>query len=163
MELTRASIQVMLEKGPPVKLLPVTTRGVKSGCPHTFLVRLTVAPEQRSMQYLDSCTTNAEINAEREEALGKLRSLLSLCDRHWSGVDWSEFSGWAGGVPQQLNSADCLLLSWWNATRLARGAADSGVLPEQLRLRGEAAQLLLLKILRSPLLRSGEAGEERRG
>ena len=147
-EVIGESVIKMLQSTPPVKVLPVTTRGAISGYPHTFLVRLGVAPGL-SIQYLDSCTSNEQLNAEREAALGSLRSLLHHCDRDagWSAVAWSEFDGWPDGVPQQLDSSSCLLLSWLNATRLALGA-EAGHLPEVLSLRGEAAQRLLLKIIR---------------
>lgn len=151
-EVIGESVMKMLQSTPPVKVLPVTTRGAISGYPHTFLVRLGVAPGQLSIQYLDSCTSNEQLNAEREAALGSLRSLLH-CDRDagWSSAVWSEFDGWPE-VPQQRDASSCLLLSWFSATRLALGA-EAGRLPEQECLRGEAARLLLRKIVRSTLFR----------
>lgn len=162
-EAISGSVTNMLQSTQPVKVLPVTTRGTISGYPHTFLVCLTVAPGELAIQYLDSCTSNEELNAEREAALGSLRSLLHHCDRDagWSAVAWSEFDGWPE-VPQQRDGSSCLLLSYWNATKLASGA-EAGHLPEVPWLRGNAARLLVLKIIRSLLFRHHRrdgAGEE---
>lgn len=147
-EALRDSLQRLLS-GPPVKLLPVTLTGRLSKWPHTFLVRLTVAPEHRSMHFLDSCTSNAEVNTEREEALASLRGLLSRSDPGWAGVEWAEWDGWDGGTPQQTNNGDCALLTWFNATQLAAKAerGEPPPLPEQITLRGEAALLILLYII----------------
>lgn len=141
---------MLSDEHPPLKLLPMSLRGRISTYPHTFLVRLEV--NEKSMFFLDSCTSNDGINTEREERLGQLREALARHDSEWAEVKWAEWGGWGdGGVPQQENDADCLLLTWYNAAQLAAGAAK-GVLPPQVALRGLAMRLLVLHIIRSPLL-----------
>ena len=137
---------MMAKEHSSIKVFPMSLRGHISTYPHMFLAHLDV--NKKAMHYLDACTSNDGINAERTEQLTELRAALARFDSGWAQVQWSEWQGWEGGVPQQVNDADCLLLAWYFATQLVAGAESVPLLP-QLALRGLAARLLLLHIIRS--------------
>jgi hypothetical protein len=147
--------ETMDSRHPRVKVIPMMITGREGEVPHAFLVRLDA--QARTMEWLDSCTSHPEINAEREVRLKQLRDGLHQCypEAQWSTVDWAEWTGWEGGVPQQTNDVDCMLLAWQFALALHSGAAKVDLVPH-VTLRGLAVTRLVeqgLRELRAELSR----------
>jgi hypothetical protein len=131
----------------PIKVIPMMIDGGEGGCPHTFLVRLDT--QSRRMEWLDSCTSNSAINAEREMRLHQLTNLLHGFYQ-WDTAGWAEWTGWEGGVPQQENDEDCMLLAWQFALALYSGAKKVDLV-QKVTLRGLAVKHLVEQAFREPV------------
>lgn len=149
----RLPVEVLDPSFPPVKLLSVSLAGRQSSYEHTCLARIDTAA--KTLRWLDPCTGNEHINAERDEALGMLLEALCGVDAAgWLGTAWAQWDGWAtevgSGIPEQGDTSSCSLFVYRLADALAAGAPSMAPVPGALELRAQVAEELLLYGLEVP-------------
>jgi Ulp1 family protease len=128
----------------PIKILPLLLHGNQSGIKHWFVLYLDSS--SHTMRWIDSACgpEGSAMSRERSSQLVHIRRFLARAANDtaaWKDAEFSEWTGWERGVPQQDNDIDCALFCFYFIKWLALGEQPWDIAAlETEELRGTVAE-----------------------